>query len=300
MKKSTLFALCAVAMWSTLASATKLLLNGIPNFEVLALCSLIAALFLLILTLCRGKGKIFRQYGGRQYFRMAALSFLGIFVYNALYFYGLGQLSSQTACILNYLWPVMLVIFSCLILKEKLTLWKGAAILCSFIGVVILTADGSSMAGEHPVLGAAACILDAIAYGLFSVLNKKDDVDQSVMMTVAWTVSAVCSAICGLAAEQWVPLTVPQLLGFLWLGIVPNAAGYLLWALALKEAEDTSTVSNFAFAVPFLSLIVSALLLGEKIRLNAVIALIFIVGGILVQNLAAGRMKTPENGLMKK
>lgn len=289
MKKSTVYALCAVAMWSTLAATTKLLLNGMPNFEVLALCSLIAAVFLFVFTLCRGRLNTFRQYSAGQYLRMAGLSFLGIFAYNALYFYGLSQLSSQTACILNYLWPVMLVVFSCLILKEKLTGWKMLAILCSFIGVVILTADGSSMEGGHTVLGAAACILDAVAYGLFCVLNKNDDIDQGVMMTVAWTVSAVFSTVFGLLTEQWVPVSAAQYPGFLWLGIVPNAAGYLLWALALKSADETSSVSNYAFAVPFLSLFVSALLLHERIRLNAVLALVFIVGGILVRNILGTR-----------
>ncbi len=300
MKKSSLYAILAVCMWSTLAAFTKLLLNGIPNFQVLALCSAIAAVFLFVLTLWKGKLQVFRQYTGRQYLRMSALSVLGIFLYNAFYFYGLSELSSQTACILNYLWPVMLVIFSCLILKEKLTVWKLLAIACSFIGVVILTADGSSMAGAHPFLGAAACVLDAVAYGLFSVLNKKDDVDQGVMMTVAWTVSAVLSAIVGLFAEQWVPLSGSQLAGFLWLGIVPNAAGYLLWALALKDAEESSSISNFAFAVPFLSLFVSALLLKEEIRPRAVVALVFIVGGILAQNLLGARRSKGEKAEAKE
>lgn len=294
MKKSTVYALLAVTMWSTMAAITKLLLNGIPNFQVLAICSGIASAFLFTVTACRGRISVFRQYGARQYCRMAALSFLGMFSYHALYFYGLSVLSSQTACILNYLWPVMIVVFSCVILKEKLTFWKAAAIVCSFAGVVILTADGSLFSANSSALGVAACLLDAVAYGLFSVLNKKDDVDQSVMMTVAWGFSAVFSVIVGAFTESWVPLTGGQIAGFVWLGIVPNATGYLLWALALKNSEEASSVSNFAFAVPFLSLFVSAILLHEEIRLKAVIALVFIVGGILVQNLIGSRKTAAE------
>ena len=286
MKKSTLYAASAVAMWATLAATTKLLLNGIPNFETLAICSAIAAIFLLFFTLYTGGRKAFRAYSGRQYFRMSYLGALGIFLYNAFYFYGISQLSSQTARILNYLWPVMLVLFSCLILKERLTLWKVLALFCSFVGVIILTADGSALSGGgHPILGAIACVLDAVAYGLFSVLNKKDDVDQGVMMTVSWAVSAVLSAGIGLAVESWVPLSWGQILSFLWFGIIPNALAYLLWAMALKNSEESASLSNMAYAVPFLSLMVSAVLLKEKIQFSAVLALIFIVGGILMQSL---------------
>lgn len=72
-------------------------------------------------------------------------------------------------------------------------------------------------------------------------------------------------------------------LGFLWLGIFVNALAYLFWAMALKESDNTARVANFAYLTPFLSLIVSAVLLKEKIELVAVIALVFIIGGILLQ-----------------
>ena len=53
---------------------------------------------------------------------MAGLGFIGLFMYSALYYFGIEQLSSQEACILNYLWPIMIVLFACVILKEKLVL----------------------------------------------------------------------------------------------------------------------------------------------------------------------------------
>ena len=104
-------------------------------------------------------------------------------------------------------------------------------------------------------------------------------------MTVSWAVSAVLSAGIGLAVESWVPLSWGQILSFLWFGIIPNALAYLLWAMALKNSEESASLSNMAYAVPFLSLMVSAVLLKEKIQFSAVLALIFIVGGILMQSL---------------
>ncbi|MBO5389588.1 MAG: hypothetical protein J6A59_15950 [Lachnospiraceae bacterium] len=50
-----------------------------------------------------------------------------------------------------------------------------------------------------------------------------------------------------------------------------------------------------AYLTPFLSLVVSALLLKEKITLRALIALMFIIGGILLQSLYNQRRKDKVN-----
>ena len=291
MKKHTLYALVTVCIWSTLAAVVKLQLAQVPNLQALAVSSYIAAVFLLLLNLKSGKWKQMRQHSLRDYAAMSGLGFLGLFVYSALYYYGLGKLSSQEACILNYLWPIMLVLFSCIVLKEKMTLLKAVAMLCSFLGIVILSAGGLGSGGSSTLAGMAACIVAAACYGLFSVLNKKRAYEQGISMMVFWLVTAVCSTMLGLLTEHWVALNAGQWLGMLWMGVVVNAVAYLLWALALEGAENTAKIANMAFLTPFLSLVVSALLLKEKITLRAVTALVFIVGGILLQNLLEGRNK---------
>ena len=215
---------------------------------------------------------------------MSGLGFIGLFLYSALYYYGLAHLTSQEACILNYLWPIMLVIFSCIFLKEKFTFTKGTAMLCSFAGIVILSLGSGGSSSEKAMFGIISCIAAAACYGLFSVLNKKADYNQMISMMVVWFVSAVCSMILGLMTETWVPIKGTQWIGILWLGIVIDAVAYLLWALALKYADDTAKIANMAFMTPFLSLIISSVLLKEQLQPRAFIALIFIVGGIIAQN----------------
>ena len=91
--------------------------------------------------------------------------------------------------------------------------------------------------------------------------------------------------VLGLLTENWVPIQGIQWLGILWLGVVVDAVAYLLWALALKTAENTAKIANIAYLTPFLSLVVSAVFLKEKIQVRAFVALVFIIGGILLQNL---------------
>lgn len=285
MKKNYIYAVVAVLIWSTMAAMVKKMLYDIPNLETLSISSFFAFLFLLIVNLKNGVVKEMKKYSVKDYGIMSGLGFIGLFLYSALYYYGLAKLTSQEACILNYLWPIMLVIFSCIILKEKLTFAKGIAMLCSFVGIIILSLGNGSFSTGNTTFGIISCIIASACYGLFSVLNKKADYNQNISMMVIWIVVAVCSMVSGLMAETWVAIKGIQWLGIMWLGIVIDAVAYLLWALALKGVDNTAKIANLAYLTPFLSLVVSAIFLKEKIQLRAFIALLFIIGGILLQNI---------------
>ena len=284
MKKNYQYGISSVFIWSTLAAVSKILLTELPNLETLSISSLLAFLFLLLINIKNGKIKELKKYKSEDYTIIAGLGVLGLFLYSALYYYGLMQLTSQEACILNYLWPIMLVIFSSIILKEKMTFIKGIAMICSFIGIIILSADSNRAAEGSISLGIISCIVAAACYGLFSVLNKKVDYDQSIAMMLMWLTTAMASAVVGLSTENWILIKGIQWMGMFWLGFVVNAAAYLWWAMALRGVENTAKIANLAFLTPFLSLMFSAILLGEKIKVRAVIALVFIIGGILFQS----------------
>ena len=285
MKKNYLYAGITVLIWATLATVVKLVLADIPSFQALSVSSAFAFVFLLLLNIINGSLKEMKHYRVRDYLLMAGLGFLGLFLYSALYYYGIGVLGSQEACILNYLWPMMIVVFACIILKEKLTARKIIAMLLSFAGIVVLTLGGSGVSTDNRLFGIAACVTAAVCYGLFSVLNKKHALNQNITMMWIWLTTAVCSLIAGLLFETWQPVEGLQWAGLLWLGGVVNAVAYLLWAIALKGASDSAKIANLAYLVPFLSIILSAAVLHEAITVNAVIALVLIVSGILLQSI---------------
>ncbi len=296
MGKSYIYAGITVLIWSTLATVAKIVLYDIPNFEALAFSGFSAFLFLLIINIINGSIKEMKKYKAKDYLIMTGLGFLGLFMYNALYYYGIFVLSSQEACILNYLWPMMIVVFACVILKEKITAKKITALIMSFAGIVVLSL-GSASASENKLFGIIACIAAAVCYGLFSVLNKKHNLNQSITMMWFWLIVAICSLFAGLLFEKWQEISGVQFIGIAWLGIVVNAIAYLLWAIALKNADDSAKIANLAYLVPFLSIIISAVVLKEQMSINTVIAAALIVGGIILQavNIKKPAERRPEN-----
>ena len=295
-KKSFLAAATAIVIWGTLASTVKLLVGGMSNLQTLAVSSWVAALLFFAVNMTKKNRMQMMAYGPREYGDMVILGFLGMFAYNAFYFYGLTQLSAQEACILNYLWPVALIVFSCLILKEPFTGRKALAVALSFAGIVVVMMGKREGGGGNLLLGSAACILAAVSYGLFSVLNKKKNLDQSITMMAAWFVAAVGGSILCTVCHAWSPMSFFQVLGLIYLGIMVQAGANLFWAIGINYAKNTALVANFAFLVPFLSVLVSTTMLHEPLSVSALAALILIVSGILIQS-GSIRLGRPHNSV---
>lgn len=290
--KYYVFALITVLLWSTAASMVKSLTGSLPSLCILGYTSLFASLFLLLLLLVRGQIGKLKAYSPGDYARLAGLGLLGMFLYSALYYFGIDRMTAQEACILNYLWPVMIVVFSCLILKEPFTGRKAGAVALSFSGVLVialwgLAREGAGFSGDVP--GIAACVLAAVCYGLFCVLNKRLGMDQTVGMVVFWGITCLCAFGVCLAAGRMQVLSLPQLGGVVWLGIMVDGLPYLLWAVAINGVKNTARIANLAYLTPILSVIVSAAALGEALSPAYLIALLLILAGIVIQNLPEGR-----------
>lgn len=274
---SNFYAAVTVILWGAMPALTKDLLNALPNFETLALSSLFAFLFLLAVNLRGGMKNISVE----KIFTASWLGFLGLFLYSAFFYYGLDRLTSQEACILNYLWPLMIVLFSCPILGEPLTRRKLLAVGMSFAGVVLVMFGGIDFSTEK-ILGALSCVVAAACYGLFSVLNKKIRLEQKFAMMIIWATTAICSFVSGYFWEVWMLPTLGQFIGLIWLGVMIDAVAYLTWALALEKTSNTARTANLAYLVPILAIFISTFAFGEELSTAVFPALILILAGIFI------------------
>lgn len=284
MKKEHLMAATTIFLWATLPLLTKLLLNDFPSMTLLYYSSIIAATALLLFLVLTGRVKILKTYSPRDFLCLAGLGILGEFLYSALYYQGLTLISATDACILNYLWPITAVVFSSIFLKEKLTSCKIAAILLSFIGVILVTSKGTGffVSSKTSLTGCIICILAAFCYGLFNVLNKMFGKDQWVNMTFYFLLTAILAGIVCHSLGQIVVPTTLQWCGIFWLGLVIDAIGIVIWAIALQNSQ-VSYLVNFAYATPVLAMLLSAIFLKEVINLYSCLGLSLILGSFFLQ-----------------
>ena len=283
MKKEYLYAGLSIFLWSTTATVTKLLLGTLNSMQILVVSSLFAFIFLLIINLIKGNLKELKNYKIKDYLQIAIIGVLGTFLYNLFLYLGIDTLEASQAFIINYLWPIMTVLFACIILKEKMTTRKLIAIILSFVGVIVVTANGNLLnIQKSSIIGAVYCVIAAISYGLFSVLNKQKNYNKYVSMMLFYLVSFIISLIYILCSKSNFILEGNQLIGLLWIGIFTSAIAFTSWALALEKG-DTAKISNLAYITPFLSLVWTALILKENLNIYSLIGLIIIVLGIFIQ-----------------
>ncbi len=283
MKKEYIYAFVSILLWSTTATVTKLLLGNLDSTQILLVSSLFAFVFLFIINLVKRNLKLVKKYRTKDYLQIFMIGSLGTFLYNLFLYLGINILEASQAFIINYLWPIMTVVFACIVLKEKMTIRKGIAMILSFLGVIIVTAKGDLLnINKNSIIGATYCVLAAVSYGLFSVLNKKKGYDKYLSMMLYYLSSFIISLIYSLFSEKTMVLELGQIFGLIWIGIFTSAIAFTSWALALEKG-DTAKISNLAYITPFVSLIWTSVILKEQFNIYSIAGLVIIVLGIFIQ-----------------
>lgn len=283
MKKQYIFAATSILCWSTVSTVTKLLLNNnINNIQLLWISSCFAFLFLFFLNLFSGKLKLLRTYKLKDFLVSAAIGLPGTFFYNIFYYFGASKMPASQAFIINYLWPIMSLIFAAIILKEKLTFRNILAIFISFLGIVVIILGNAGEQKSTFLIGAISCFLAAVSYGCFTALNKKFTYDKTLSMMTNYLVTFVLTTIINAISNKLFFPSMLQGIGMAWNGIFAMAVADTLWILALAGGA-TGKISNLAYITPFLSLVWASLFLNEKLKFNSILGLLVIVLGIVIQ-----------------
>lgn len=281
-KKAYILAGISITFWSTIATVSKLLLGAFSGAQVLCFSSLLAALFLLFKNIFTRNILKVHDYRPKDFVIMTLIGLPGILIYNLLYYIGAARMLASQAFIINYLWPIMSVIFACIILKEKMTVRKGIAIGMSFFGVVIVAGGDIASFTADTLLGAVCILFAAMSYGIFTTLNQKFKYDKNISMMFAYITTFFITAVINIAMGASFKVNLVPLIGFAWNGVFVMGVANTSWAIAL-ESGRTAKISNLAYITPFASLIWTAIFLKEKISVFSVLGLVVIVLGILIQ-----------------
>ncbi len=282
MKRTYILVGIAIFFWSTMATISKLLLGSFSGIQVLCISSFFAGVFLLIKNITTHNIQKLRFYKLRDIGVMILIGLPGIFLYNIFYYFGAAIMPASQAFIINYLWPIMSVVFACILLKEKMTVRKAVAFVLSFLGVVIVTAESLGSLQVSALAGAACILFAAVCYGLFTALGQKFQYDKNISQMFTYFTTFVITAIMSVVGRETLQVGVLELLGFAWNGVFVMGVATTAWTIAL-ESGNTAKISNFAYITPFASLIWTAIFLKEKISIFSVLGLIVIVAGILIQ-----------------
>ena len=273
--KADLLTLGAVLLWATLASLATLL-SDIPPFLLTGIGLLIgAAVSLPALRSGLTPWKI--------PVRTLLIGVYGLFGYHFMLFLALQTAPAVEANLVNYLWPLLIVLLSPLFTKSlKLNLRYVLAALSGFAGAVIaITYKSSGLESSSIEIGYLFALAAAVIWATYSLATTK----VASFPTASIGLFALVSGLLALGAHfvfepaayisssDWVLLVL--------LGAGPLGGAFYLWDAALKIG-DPRRIGLLAFLTPLLSTVLLVLVSGDSLSWQLLVATALIVGGALL------------------
>lgn len=272
---ANLYALGAIALWVLLASLG-VSLRHLPPFLLTGLALLAGSLLALPF--------VFKD---RRAWAIApatlALGVYGLFGYHYLLFIALRHAPPVEANLVNYLWPLFMVVLAPLFLRGvKLRAAHVLAALLGFAGAAVAilgartgSAGGGWAWGYLPALGSA------FIWASYSLLTQRVPAFPTAAIGLFGLVSGLLSLLCHWALEPSVALSGRDAALIAVMGLGPLGAAFFLWDRALKLG-DARQIGILSYLTPLGSTALLMLVSGRALSWSIGLAAAMIIGAAVL------------------
>lgn len=277
---STILVLFTVTLWSFLSLLT-IKLRHIPPFLLLGITLTIAGIFSLPLI---------------KTWKVPLLIFVvgvtGIFG-NLFFYYLAFQLAPAVEVnLINYLWPMMIVIMSPLFLKGfRLRYWHILGVLFGLFGTFLIIAAGKTSFSANYFWGYLSALLGALFWAVYSLLIKRlPDFHPGAVggfSLAAGVLSLLVFWIQYLHGTTFPHLQMTDSLYLLLIGLGPIGLANLTWKKAVQNG-DPRVFGSLSYLTPLLSTICLVIFGHQTITLTVIIAMFLIIFGSLLGGMKLG------------
>jgi drug/metabolite transporter (DMT)-like permease len=273
---ATLLALITVGLWSFLAYLGARVTH-VPAFLVVGIALCVSGLVSAL-----------RWREWRIPLKTLLVGIGGIFGYHFLYFSALQHAPVVEASLMNYLWPLLIVLLSPLFLpgyRLRTHHVIGASIGMGGAELIItagrLNLDMVNLPGYLLAAGAA------LTWSSYSLMTKRIPpfptaavgafcLSSGILSLGAYFLSGSAFPISSLTGSDWLSLIL--------LGLGPLGAAFFTWDASLKRG-DPRIIGSLAYLTPLTSTVVLATLGGQSLTWVSVLAMLLIVGGAIIGSL---------------
>ncbi|PKO13495.1 MAG: EamA family transporter [Chloroflexi bacterium HGW-Chloroflexi-10] len=270
---ATLLALAAILIWSSLAvfGAT---MKSMPPFLLLGVTLLLS-----------GSVSLVRRRAWRVPLITLLVGVGGIFGYHFLYFRAFALAPAVEANLINYLWPLLIVVLSPLFLGYRLHAQHILGALLGLAGAALIVSGGRFSLQFAYLPGYLLAFGAAVTWSVYSLLTKRLPPFETDAVAAFCAVSGALSlllyfftggslvTIQALTAKDWLLLVL--------IGAGPMGAAFFFWDAALKRG-DPRMIGSLAYLTPLLSTINLALFAGQHLNMVSLAAMGLIIGGAVL------------------
>jgi len=219
--------------------------------------------------------------------RLIACSFLGMVINMLAFFKGLELSTPVNSSVIITVSPIIVFIFSAILLKEKIQFLKTIGIILGFMGAIILVLYTSKTGINAPniPLGNVLLIVNSFAYGLYLVLVKPLIEKYNIITLLKWLFLLAVFLNLPVTFNEFVSVNWSDLpikdavLPMLFVVVGTTFCTYLFNAYALRTLSP-STVSSFIYLQPIVGIVYAVSTKSDTLSLVSVTGMILIFIGI--------------------
>lgn len=290
---ATLIGFTAILMWASLGTLVAVA-GRLPAFETNALTFGISGVLGCLWLAATGRLHVLRQPP-----KVWALGVGGLFGYHALYFAALRLAPPVEASLVNYLWPLLIVLLSGLLPGEHLRRHHVIGALLGFLGAAAVVTGGNGLALDPAAAAGYGCAAAAaFTWAIYSVASRGlGDVPTAVVAGFCLA-TALLSVPCHLLFESWVwPAGWTAWAAIVALGLLPIGLAFFVWDHGMKRG-DIQVLGAASYLTPILStLLLIATGVGALTSVIAFAAIAVTLGALIASKDVFLRPKTSTNGL---
>lgn len=271
--QANLYALGAIALWASLASLGVSLAH-VPPF-------LLTGIALIIGSLPAWPYVLRDPSQWRIPLRTLALGVYGLFAYHFLLFIALRNAPPVEANLVNYLWPLFIVVLSPVVLPGIRLRWPHVlAALLGFGGAAIAIVGGRELSGTL-AWGYVPAFAAALIWATYSLLTKRVAAFPTTAIGLFGLVSGALSLLCHVALEPAATLAPRDWLLLAVMGLGPLGASFFLWDKALKLG-DARHIGILSYITPLASTALLIVVSGRAFSGSIALATALIISAAIL------------------
>jgi drug/metabolite transporter (DMT)-like permease len=274
---STLYALAAIALWGTLASLGASL-SHLPPFLLTGLALMIGSVMSWPLVLRHRKVWAVPA-------RTLALGVYGLFGFHFLLFIALRHAPPVEANLVNYLWPLLMVVLAPVLLPGmSLRPLHVAAALLGFAGaaIAILGArGGNGGSGGGSYWGFVPALGSAFIWASYSLWTRRVPAFPTAAVGLFGLVSGALSLVCHMLLEPSATLSSRDWLLITLCGLGPLGAAFFFWDIALKRG-DARQIGILSYLTPLASTALLLAVTGRPLSWTIALAALLIISAAVM------------------
>ena len=260
---------------------------NLPSHDIVLLRSALGAILLITLFFLTGGHPTIKHHKKDSLY--VFLSGIAMAADWLLLFESYARIGVSLGMIINYCGPVLVILFSAIVFKEKITTKTIIALCFALAGAILISWQGINNGIDR--LGLFLAILSAFAYAAMVILNKLSREIEGTENSVLQLVSTLLVVAIFVSVKHGIQLVIPSdsIFPVLWIGLINTGIGCFLYFSSIGTLS-AQTVAICGYLEPLSAVFFSAVILHERLLSLQIIGTVLILAGTLIVNTRKGNV----------